>query len=138
MLSIEFIEDLNEELGKTIGIEFNKFAAKNGVICNYIPFVFAAKENGEIIGLITGHSYYSEVHISDLIIYEQHRNKHIGSKLMEAVETYYKHKGFEHMNLSTYNFQAPDFYLKCGFQIEFIRENKENSKLNKYFFVKYF
>ena len=42
------------------------------------------------------------------------------------------------MNVTTYQFQAPEFYKKCGFKLEFIRENKENSKLSKYFFVKYF
>ena len=27
---------------------------------------------------------------------------------------------------------------KCGFEVEFIRKNKENSKLDKYYLVKYF
>ena len=97
-----------------------------------------AKEDNKIIGVITGHSYYKEVHISDLMILEQYRNKHIGSQLMKTVEEYYKNKGFDNINVTTYQFQAPEFYKKCGFKLEFIRENKENSKLNKYFFVKYF
>lgn len=138
MLNIEFKESLDEELGKIIGIEFNQFAVKNEIACNYIPFTFVAKENDEVIGIITGHSYYNEVHINDLIVYEQYRNKHVRSKLMDAVENHHKHRGFLNINLSTYHFQAPDFYKKCGFHIEFIRENKENPKLNKYFFIKYF
>ena len=87
---------------------------------------------------ITGNSYYKEIHISDLIVLEEYRNKHIGSKLIETVEDFYKNKGFENINLTTYGFQAPEFYKKCGFEVEFIRKNKENSKLNKYYFVKYF
>ena len=78
------------------------------------------------------------MHISDLIVLEQYRNKHIGSKLMETVESYYKNKEFENINLTTYEFQATEFYKKCGFEIEFIRKNKENPKLNKYYLVKYF
>ena len=69
---------------------------------------------------------------------EEYRNQNIGSKLIKTVENYFKNKGFENINLTTYGFQAPEFYKKCGFKIEFIRENKENSKLNKYFLVKYF
>ena len=111
---------------------------KTGVECNYVPYTFIAKENDEILGFITGHSYYKEVYIADLIVFEEHRNKHIGSKLMQAVEEHFKDKGFENMNLSTYKFQAPEFYKKCGFKVDFIRENKENEKLNKYFLVKYF
>ena len=68
----------------------------------------------------------------------QYRLNPIGKKLMETVENYYKDKGFENMNLTTYGFQAPEFYIKCGFEIEFIRKNKNNPKLDKYFMVKYF
>lgn len=138
MLNIEYIKNPDENFYNIIDNEFNKFAIKNGVICNYEPFTFIAKENNELVGIITGHSYYKEVHINDLIIFEQYRNKHIGSKLLETVENYYKNKGFENINLSTYNFQAPEFYKKCGFEVEFIRENKSNHKLTKYFLVKYF
>ena len=77
------------------------------------------------------------MHISDLIVFEEYRNKHIGTKLVQTVEEYYKNKGFENINLTTYNFQAPEFYKKCGFEIEFIRKNEEDSKLDKYFLIKY-
>ena len=138
MINIEYKENVDESFYEIIDSEFNKFAIKNDVVCNYVPFNFVAKENGEVIGLITGHSYYKEVHIGDLIIFEEHRNKHIGTKLVQAVEEHFKNKGFENMNLTTYEFQAPEFYKKCGFEVEFVRENKENPKLNKYFLVKYF
>ena len=138
MINIEYVENAGDEIYKLIGDEFNKYAAKNEVICNYTPFNFVAKEDNKIIGVITGHSYYKEVHISDLMTLEQYRNKHIGSQLMKTVEEYYKNKGFDNINVTTYQFQAPEFYKKCGFKLEFVRENKEDSKLNKYFFVKYF
>jgi len=138
MIEIEYKENLDEKHYEMIDTEFNKYATKNEVTCNYTPFNFVAKENNEVMGLITGHSYYKEVHISDLIVYEEHRNKHIGTKLVQTVEDYFKDKGFENINLTTYGFQAPEFYKKCGFKVEFIRENKENPKLNKYFLVKYF
>lgn len=138
MLDIEYKEKLDEELYKIIDQEFNKYANKKGVNCNYSPFAFVAKENDKVVGVITGHSYYKEVHISELVVYEQYRNKDVGTQLVETVKNFYKNKGFENINLTTYEFQAPEFYKKCGFKVEFIRENKENQKLNKYFLVKYF
>ena len=138
MIQIEYKENLNEEIYKMVDSEFNNFAAKNEVVCNYKSFAFVAKEDNKIVGIITGNSYYKEVHVSDLIVLEQYRNKHIGSKLMKTVENYYENKGFENINLTTYGFQAPEFYKKCGFEIEFIRKNKQNPKFNKYFLVKYF
>jgi ribosomal protein S18 acetylase RimI-like enzyme len=138
MVNIEYIDNLDDELYKILDNEFNKYAIKKEITCNYATFNFIAKENGKIVGIITGHSYYKEVYIEDLIIFEQYRNMHIGSRLINSVEEHFKNKGFENINLTTYNFQAPEFYKKCGFKLEFIRENKDNPKLNKYFFVKYF
>lgn len=138
MLNIEYKDNLEEEFYSMIDNEFNKFAIKNGVTCNYMPFAFVAKEDNKIVGIITGNSYYKEVHISDLIILEEYRNKQIGSKLVENVENYYKDKGFENINLTTYGFQAPEFYKKCGFKVEFIRENKKIQNLINIFSLNIF
>ena len=138
MIDIEHIDRIEDKYYITINEKFNKYASENGVECNYVPYTFIAKENDEILGFVTGHSYYKEVYIADLIVFEEHRNKHIGSKLMQAVEEHFKDKGFENMNLTTYSFQAPEFYKKCGFKVDFVRESKLNSKLNKYYMVKYF
>ena len=58
--------------------------------------------------------------------------------LMDAVEDYYRDSGFNNINTCTNGFQAPKFYEKCGFELEFVRKNKTNPKLDKYFYVKYF
>ena len=58
-------------------------------------------------------------------------------KLLAKVEEFAREKNVEQINLSTYAFQAPEFYKKYGFQVEFIRENKGDPKLNKIFLVKY-
>ena len=101
MLNIEYNENLNENFYKIIDDELNKFALKNDVVCNYKSFAFVAKEDEKFVGIITGNSYYKEVHISDLIIIDEYRNKHIGSKLVQTVEDYFKDKGFENINLTT-------------------------------------
>lgn len=137
-MEIKYREELNDELGQMIDIEFEKYANKHGVVCGYKPFTFVAEEDGKVIGILTGRTYYKEVYIGDLIIKEEYRNRHIGSKLIETVENNFKGKGFENMNLTTYEFQAPEFYKKCGFAVEHVRECKENPKLNKYHLVKYF
>ena len=137
MINIEYKKELNEELYKMINDEFNKYSEKNGVVCNYESFAFLAKEDNKIVGIITGHSYYKEVYIEDLIILEEYRNKHIGSKLIEKVEDKFKNKEIENINLTTYGFQALEFYKKCGYEVEFTRENKKNPKLTKYFLIKY-
>ncbi len=137
MVSIEFTQNFEVGLGEIIDSEFNKFAEENHVQCDYSPFCFVARDSNRIIGVLTGHTYYNEVHISDFIILKAYRKKCIGGSMLSAVEAHYKDKGFENINLSTYAFQAPAFYEKHGFQTEFIRENAKNPKLTKYFFIKH-
>ena len=71
MIDIEYIDKIEDKYYITINEEFNKYASKNGVECNYVPYTFIAKENGETLGFITGHSYYKEVYIADLIVFEE-------------------------------------------------------------------
>ena len=136
-MKIEKVES-NKEIENFIEEEHQKYEAKNGVVCNYTPFCFIAKENDELMGAIAGAIFFSEVYIDELVVREDQRGKDIGTKLINAVEEYYKDSGFDNMNTCTNEFQAPKFYEKCGFQLEFVRKNKTNSKLNKYFYVKHF
>lgn len=138
MVNIEYKENLDDEICELIDDEFNKFADKNGVICDYTPFGFVAKDGDKIVGVIKGHSLYKEVRIGELIVLEEYRGKNIGTELINAAEKYCRENGFENMSLGTYGFQAPEFYKKRGFTLEFIREDKKNPKLTKYFFVKFF
>jgi len=57
--------------------------------------------------------------------------------LLREIEDRFTNKGYNNINLITNQFQAAEFYKKCGFEVEFIRENKENPKLTKTFFIKY-
>jgi hypothetical protein len=50
----------------------------------------------------------------------------------------FKGKGLHNINTVSCAFQAPEFYIKCGFQVEFVRENTKNPKLTMTFLVKYF
>ena len=136
-MKIEKVES-NKEIENFIEEEHQKYEAKNGVVCNYTPFCFIAKENDELVGAIAGATFFSEVYIDEWVVKEDLRGKDIGTKLINAVEEYYKDSGFDNMNTCTNEFQAPKFYEKCGFQLEFVRKNKTNSKLNKYFYVKHF
>lgn len=137
MININFLEELSDNEYKIIDNEFNKYAIKNEVECNYKSFNFIAVDNSKVVGIITGHTYYKEIHIGDLIVLEEYRGQGIGKQLIEKVEEHYKNSEFENINLTTYQFQAPEFYKKCGFEVEFIRKNKNNEKLSKYFLVKY-
>lgn len=134
---IEKVE-LTEEIEQLIEKEQVEYETKNDIVCNYTPFCFVAKKDNKIVGIIAGATYFSEVYIDELVVDKQYRGHHIGTKLINTVEEYYKDYGFNNMNTCTNEFQAPKFYEKCGFELEFVRYNKENPKFNKYFYIKYF
>ena len=133
---IRRIEEEDSRIGSFINDEFSQYSEQNGVVLNYSEFCFAAEdEEGKILGVITGRAYYNEVHIGDLIIDRQHRRSGLGSKLIAAVEEAYAGAGYEKITVTSFGFQAPEFYKKLGYQIEFVREDK-NPKLSKYFLSK--
>ena len=122
-------------MGEFINKEFSAYGEQNGVVLNYDEFCFAAEEDGNILGVITGRAYYNEVHIGDLIVASSVRKGGIGSKLVRAVEDNYRGKGYDKITLTTFGFQAPEFYKKLGYEVEFVREDKD-PKLSKYFLAK--
>ena len=124
------------EAGDFIHEGFTRYGEQNSVALNYDDFCFAAKNSdGRITGVITGRAYYNEVHIADLIIDEAYRGSGLGSRLVRTVEEAYAGKGYELITLTTFGFQAPVFYRKLGYRVEFIRENSD-PKLSKYFLSK--
>lgn len=134
-MDIKRFDEVDDRLGEFINKEFSAYGEQNGVVLNYDEFCFAAEEDGNILGVITGRAYYNEVHIGDLIVASSLRKGGIGSKLVRAVEDNYRGKGYDKITLTTFGFQAPEFYKKLGYEVEFVREDKE-PKLSKYFLAK--
>ena len=73
--------------------------------------------------------------IGDLIVGRECRGAGLGRMLVSAVEDAYKGKGYEKITLTTFGFQAPEFYKKLGYEVEFIREDND-PKLRKFFLAK--
>ena len=138
MIEIELKTKLNDKIIEFINNEFDKYVIKYGEKCDYNEFNFIAKKDNKVIGIISCHSYYDEVQIDDFIVIEKYRRQTIGSQLLQKVEEYCKYNGFKNINVIIYEFLAPEFYKKCGYTLDYVRENKNNKRLNKYFFVKYF
>ena len=134
-MDIKRFDEVDNRLGEFINKEFSAYGEQNGVVLNYDEFCFAAEEDGNILGVITGRAYYNEVHIGDLIVASSVRKGGIGSKLVRAVEDNYRGKGYDKITLTTFGFQAPEFYKKLGYEVEFVREDKD-PKLSKYFLAK--
>ena len=135
-IKIREISELTEEISLFTDEQFSRYAEGNGLDLNYDDFIFVAEdEDGKLVGVIKGRATYNEVHIGDLIIDASRRRNRLGSRLVGCVEEKYRGQGYTILSLTTFGFQAPEFYKKLGFELEFVREN-EDPRLNKYFFRK--
>ena len=136
-MKIRSIDTDDSRVWEFINRAFTDFATKKDIELNYEDYCFIAEtDDGTIAGAITGRAYYNEVHIGDLIVDEHYRGQDIGTHLVRAVEQAYGNGKYEKITLTTFGFQAPEFYKKLGYSLEFIREDKD-PKLSKYFFCKY-
>lgn len=113
--------------------------ASKGIVCNYKKFFITIEnEAHEIVGVLQAYTAWVEIYVEDLWVDTKYQGRGYGTKLMRTLEKYFQGKGYDYINLVTSEFSVPDFYKKCGFQVEFIRRNNYNPRLTKYFFIKYF
>jgi ribosomal protein S18 acetylase RimI-like enzyme len=136
---IEQADQLPDEVENLIHQGHVRDEAENGIVCNYKKFALVIKDSeGEIVGALQAYTAFSEIYVDDIWVDPSCRGKNIGRKLLACLEGKFKGKGYNNINLVTSHFQAPGFYKKCGFEVEFVRVNQKNPYLSKTFFIKYF
>lgn len=85
---------------------------------NYHLFVINAyDESGEVIGGIHAELVWEWLYIRDLWVDARQRGQGIGAQLLAQAEAIAREKGFANSHLETTEYQARDFYLKCGYEI---------------------
>ncbi|GAA0609584.1 GNAT family N-acetyltransferase [Virgibacillus siamensis] len=92
-------------------------------------------DDGNVIGGITGTMYWQHVHIDFLWVEETLRLEGYGRMLLERLEQYAIDHDCRLMFLDSFSFQAPEFYMKNGFQTFGILEDHPRG-FNQYFLQK--
>jgi len=77
--------------------------------------VFARDAAGNIIGGLTGRTYWQYLDIAFLWVDEKYRGEGYATKLLKAAEAEARERGCKRVFLDTLSFQALDFYLKLGY-----------------------
>lgn len=79
---------------------------------------YIVKEHDTIMGGICANVYtWKIMYLELLFVEEAHRNKDLGTLLLQRVEKEAKAMGVTLIHTDTYEFQAKDFYLKNGYEI---------------------
>ncbi|MHC1782269.1 MAG: GNAT family N-acetyltransferase [Anaerolineaceae bacterium] len=80
-------------------------------------FLLLKDTAGELIGGLSGSTYWSWLSIEYLFVPEELRGKNIGAKLLAMAEEVAVKRGCKHCYLTTFEFQARDFYQKHGYTV---------------------
>lgn len=81
------------------------------------PVILTVNRDSQILGGLIGRIAYDWLHIELLWLDESIRKDNLGYTLMTDAEKIASNKGCTGIYLDTFSFQAPNFYLKMGYEI---------------------
>lgn len=135
-LEISIVDDPDEkDLNTFFDILRNYNRAQAGPSSHKALSIFVRNENGEIVGGLTGETYWDWLFVENLAVDESVRKSGIGSKLLKAAEEEAVKRGCHAVYLDTFSFQARPFYEKHGYHL-FGQLDEFPPGHNRYFFWK--
>lgn len=81
------------------------------------PLSIMWRENGRLLGGLTGHTQWGWLYIKLLWVEPQQRGSGLGQQLVLAAESEAQQRGCRAAFVNTYSFQAPAFYQKLGYTV---------------------
>lgn len=79
------------------------------------------------VGAITGSIYYGCIFTDTLYVEEKYRGKGYGQQLLEVAEELGIKEGCTFATVSTMDWEAHDFYIRQGYEVEFVRKGYNNN-----------
>ncbi|MBC9727316.1 N-acetyltransferase [Streptomyces sp. TRM68367] len=80
--------------------------------------VWALDGAGDLAGGLVGHTWATWLHVTYLWVAEHHRGAGLGSRLLAKAEHLAREeRSCRTARLETWDFQAPDFYTKQGYEV---------------------
>lgn len=92
-------------------------------------YAFFLMRSDQIMGGICGYMYYGCLYIDELWIDASLRGQGYGTKLVNNAVKLARDKQCLFCTVNTMDWEAKDFYLKLGFEIEFIRRGYLNNSV---------
>ncbi len=77
---------------------------------------FARAADGTVVGGLRARQWGAAVEVQQIWVDETRRRQGVGARLMQMLEQAAVDRGAQVIFLDTFTFQAPAFYLRCGFE----------------------
>lgn len=100
-----------------------------------VPYQFTYKDQkNQVQGGITGFCYCGCIYINMLWVSPEYRGQKLGVSLVNEAEKFGKQQGCTFSTVNTMEWEAPEFYQKLGYEVEFMREGYSDH--HKMFFLR--
>jgi ribosomal protein S18 acetylase RimI-like enzyme len=114
---------LTEEIKKKILDGFSRDAIEKFGYDGQVPepISFEIFDESEFVGAVVVYIFWGQLYIKYLFVEEKYRCQGVGRQLVERALQFGKKQGCQIAMVDTMNYQAPEFYEKLGFVLEFTR-----------------
>ncbi|MEU9855053.1 GNAT family N-acetyltransferase [Streptomyces sp. NPDC047974] len=113
------VGDRDPDLAKLLdrGLDAHNFAATGTTPEDQGALSVRAQDpaTGETVGGLTAWTWGGLLGIEMLWVHEEHRRDGWGSRLLRAAEAEARRRGCDRATVSSFTFQAPDFYRRHGY-----------------------
>ena len=105
-------------VAQELGSRLRNFNEERVGPLNWKPLVLSIRtDNGDLIAGLSGGFFWNMLFIDIVWVDEPHRRQAHGSSLLRYAEREASEHAYEVVYLSTFGFQAPDFYLRQGYTL---------------------
>ena len=120
-LKIRITEDGNERDINDIFEMLKAYNLSNREKSENVPLgIFYEDARGKKLAGLTGETFGNWLCIHYLVVEEHLRKEGLGSELLLAAEKEAKYRGCKYAFVDTFSFQAPEFYIKHGYNEVFV------------------
>ena len=115
------LENIESQKSQIIGDLIRSYNRSKREVAESEPLnLYVEDEHGEIMAGLVAETFGNWLEIEYLFVKEDLRGQGIGSQLLQQAESEAKKRNCRFAFVNTYQFQAPAFYQKHGYQEVFI------------------
>lgn len=118
---IEYDACPNQEKTSLLTTKLSEIASEKKRMPPIREFAFFLMQNNNIVGGVCGCIYYGCLYIDELWVDEKLRCLRYGTDLMRKAKQLARDEQCLFCTVDTMDWEAKDFYLKLGFEVEFER-----------------
>jgi len=116
--SIQFMDTPDDSVWNVVGWGLHHYNIQQAGDPQSQPLCFVLRSpRQELAGGLIGKTHWGWLYIDLLFVPEELRGCGYGHRLLQAAEDEARKRGATHAYLDTFSFQAPDFYIRHGYQV---------------------